>query len=380
MFAVFYEIGHRFQRRFLVGTRFLYLFVRRAVRFGELYYQIPIFRLGDAHHRFASHFLVRPESVAYVVVDKHFRERALPFVGVVACLAHIHRQACLVAESYYLVDELGRRLASVAVAGEHDVVVESPVGEKLERIVPFRAANQYYVVAVGLAYLHGAFFVDFHKPLFQFLFVLPIVRNRLVHYLVAEYHRLVLVAFGYAAPYLVEEFLTPAALEKPWVAVAVVDVVACLSAGSVVHVEYQVESCLAAPFNHVVDVLVAVLRRSESHIVLVGEKFVVQRQADGVAACGFDKHYVVLGHIIVLELFPKVGCRVGSDELAEHFVDEMRGIGVVETEHIAFRIEPVAEVCAFDEQACAVRVTEIGSVDCYELCVCRGNGEHRDGA
>ena len=79
-------------------------------------------------------------------------------------------------------------------------------------------------------------------------------------------------------------------------------------------------------------------------------------------------------------VFPKVGGSVRTDELAEHFVDEMRGIGVPETEHITFRIEPVAEVCAFDEQACAVRVTEICAVDCYELGVCRGNGEHRDGA
>lgn len=86
------------------------------------------------------------------------------------------------------------------------------------------------------------------------------------------------------------------------------------------------------------------LGRSQPHIVLVRKQFVMERQADGVGTLLLDEADVLARYIIVLECFPEVGRKVRSHQLAEHLIDETSGIGLVELEHVSFRIQPVTQV------------------------------------
>ena len=155
-------------------------------------------------------------------------------------LAHIHRQTGLVAEVDVILDGLGSGITAIAVAGVHDVVIKFPVGEHIEVGVPAGTAQQDHVVLVHLADGLNRALVERLELLVQFLLVLEVVGNRLVHQLIAENHRLVLVAGGDALPDVDEQLLAGLALKEPGIAMAVVDVVARLSAGTVVHIENQV--------------------------------------------------------------------------------------------------------------------------------------------
>ena len=161
------------------------------------------------------------------------------------------------------------------------------------------------------------------------------------------------------------------AVEQPGIAVTVVDVVACLSAGSVVHVEYEEEFRLAAPLHQAVHACKAVLPAGDAHVVFVGKELVVEGKADGVGAGALDEADVLARHVVVLELLPELGGEVGSHQLAEHLVDEVPGVGLAEAEHVSLGVEPVAQVGAHDEKLLTVGLDEVVSLDGYKL-GCRG--------
>ena len=115
------------------------------------------------------------------------------------------------------------------------------------------------------------------------------------------------------------------------------------------HVKNDIKSMLAAPSDHIVKSLEAVLICCETHVVLIGEKLVMERNADGICTGRSDEFDILLSHIIILEHLPELGSEVGTDHLPEHLVYHPRRICLLEAEHISFRIEPVAEVGTLDE-------------------------------
>ena len=253
------------------------------------------------------------------------------------------------------------------MAGVHDVVVEGPVGEHVEVGVPTCTAQQNHVILIHLADGLDRALVERLKLLVQFLLVLEVVGNRLVHQLIAENHRFVLVAGGDALPDVDEQLLAGLALKQPRIAMAVVDVVTRLTSGAVMHVENQVETLGTTPFHHRIDTGKAVLPFGEAHIVLVGEEPVVERQANGVGTLPCDETDVVTGDVVVLELTPEIGGEVRSNGLLDHQVNHPRRIGLAESEHIALGVEPVAQIGTLDIELLTVRLHQIGSFHANEL-------------
>ena len=296
---------------------------------------------------------------------------AVPAVVVVARLAHVHRDACAFGDlgvtphGTVIVDGVAER---IVVAGEHLVLAEREVVEGREVGVPLRAGEHDHVVGVrfangvGRAALHGG------EKSVKLLLVGEVAGDGLVHEVVAEDGGVVGVARGDGAPDFAVLALEPLAPEEPRVAVAVVDVRAGLPAGAVMHVEDDLEPVGAAPADGGVQAAEALRGVVGAEVVLGGEELVVEGEADGVRAGRGDEGDVGLGDVVVLEGRPEVRRLLGADELAEHLVDEVRGVALAEAEHVAFGVEPVAEVRPPDEELPAVSVDEI-CARCVDECV-----------
>ena len=267
-----------------------------------------------------------------------------------ADLSHIHRKVGAVTE----LDEVhyGRadRVSAIAVTGPHNLVIIGPVLERLEVAVPLRCAEHYDVVVVNLSYGSSHPLVKRLKKIIEILDIIKIWSYRLVDKVICQNHRLILIVPGNLLPYVAEELLRCLAFKKPRVAVAVVNVVSCLSAWSVVHIENDIETVLATPADGIVKPLEAVLGGSQSHIVLVCEELVVERDTDGVSPCRSYELNVLFCHIVVLEHLPELCSKVRTDHFTEHLVNKSCGIGLLKAEHIALRIQPVAEIGSLDEE------------------------------
>ena len=186
-----------------------------------------------------------------------------------------------------------------------------------------------------------------------------IVGNGLIHQFVAQDGGLTLITVGYLAPDLTEQLLRGLTLKEPGIAVPVVDVVASLTTGAVVHIENQVEPVGLAPAHHRVDACIAVLLARLSHIVFVCEEFIVERQTDGVGTLRGDEVDIGLRYVVVLELLPEFSRDVWSYSLLEQQVDHPGGVRTAEAEHITLRIEPVAEVRALNKQFLTVGLNQV---------------------
>ena len=135
---------------------------------------------------------------------------------------------------------------------------------------------------------------------------------------------------------------------------SVVDIVASLSTRTVVHVKYKIEVVCLAPAHHRVDALVAVFLASHAHIILIGEEFVVKGQSDGVGTLLSNEIDVGLGNVVVLELLPEFGSKVGTYGLLHHQVDHPSRVGTSETEHISLGVKPVSKIGSLYQQLLAV--------------------------
>ena len=116
------------------------------------------------------------------------------------------------------------------------------------------------------------------------------------------------------------------------------------------HVENEIKSVGAAPFHHTVYAFEAVMSRRAAHVILVREQFVMERQAYGIRSCRSYEIYVGTGDIIILESLPEIGGGILAYKLTEHFVDKPGRVGLGKTEHIPFRIKPVAKIRTTDEK------------------------------
>ena len=67
-------------------------------------------------------------------------------------LTHIHRQLCLVAEVNVTLYGIFRGRTAIAVTGVHDVIVERPVVEHIEKAVPVGTSQENDMVRVNSTY------------------------------------------------------------------------------------------------------------------------------------------------------------------------------------------------------------------------------------
>ena len=189
--------------------------------------------------------------------------------------------------------------------------------------------------------------------------ILEIRSNRLIDKVIRNDHWLILIVLCNTLPDVAEKLLGSLTLEEPRIAVAVIDIVSCLSSRGIMHVKYYIETMRTAPADHVIQSLETILIRRQTHIILVCEEFVVEWYTDGIRSLGSDELDILLGHIVVLEHLPELCSKVRADHLLEHLVDHPCRVGLLETEHISLRIKPVTEVCSLDEKGITVRLDQI---------------------
>ena len=83
------------------------------------------------------------------------------------------------------------------------------------------------------------------------------------------------------------------------------------------HVKDQVEACFPAPVHNAVYAGETVLVGGQSHIILVGEQFIMEGETDGVGSRPGDELYIFTGDIVVFECFPEFGGEVGAYHFTE---------------------------------------------------------------
>ena len=154
--------------------------------------------------------------------------------------AHVHGQIHAVAELDEMCDSLLACTSAIAMAGVHEFVVVGRVFKWCKIAVPLRTSEENDVVGIYFAdSFHAALVQRLYKGV-ERIFVFPVVWDRLIDKFVAENCGLVLVAVGNIAPNVAHQLLALLALKEPGVTIAVVDVVARLSAGCIVHVENEI--------------------------------------------------------------------------------------------------------------------------------------------
>ena len=153
---------------------------------------------------------------------------------------HIHRQIDTVSELDEVADCLFGGVAAIAVASVHDFVIVGRIFERLEIAVPLRTADEHDVIGIHLANcLHRAF-VERLEQCVERIHVFKVWGYWLIDEFIAEDYSFILVMESDFLPDIAEKSLALFALKQPGIAVTVVDIVAGLSAGCVVHVENKI--------------------------------------------------------------------------------------------------------------------------------------------
>ena len=93
----------------------------------------------------------------------------------------------------------------------------------------------------------------------------------------------------------------------------------------------------------------------------------MQRHAHGIESGRFDEVDVRFGDIDVAKLRPESGGVLRTDQPSNDSVDFRGGARPGKLEHIAFRHEPVAEVCSFDGEAFTVAADKMFPVGSNEV-------------
>ena len=278
-------------------------------------------------------------------------------------LAHIHRTVDGVAEIDVVGDGLFGGRTAVTVAGVHQLIVVGAVVQHPEKAVPVGTAQQDDVVFIYLSDGLYSLFIYRLQQLVERVAVLEIVGDGLVHQFVAQNGGLAAIAIGYLAPDIAELLLALLTFEQPGVTVSVVDVIARLSAWTVVHIQNQIQVVGLAPGDDRVDACVAILLACLSHVILVAEQLVVERQTNGVGTLIGNEVDILTCHVVILELLPELGSGVGTHGLFHHQVDHPRRVGTSETEHVTLGVQPVAQVCALNQEFLTVGLDEVVAVD-----------------
>ena len=119
----------------------------------------------------------------------------------------------------------------------------------------------------------------------KFVYIIEIWGDRLVYEIIRDNYRFILIILGDALPDVAEELLRSLAFKKPRIAVAVVDVVAGLSARGIVHIQDHIQPMPAAPSDHIIQTFESVLTGGQAHIIFVSEELVVERHTYSIRTC-----------------------------------------------------------------------------------------------
>ncbi len=127
------------------------------------------------------------------------------------------------------------------------------------------------------------------------------------------------------------------------------------------HVEDDVHVIFRGPADDAI-------HEAKAFVVAGREEFVVEGNADGIEAGVVEKLDIVLGDVGVAILIPELRSFFGTDELVDEVFNLARRLrAVVELEHVAFLLEPVAEVGAFEMERRTVGGNEVAAVGVDEL-------------
>ncbi len=282
-------------------------------------------------------------------------------------LSHKHRAAALVAKVDIRLNCRSCGVASIAMAGEHQLRVIFRVFQRLEIAVPLWGADKDHMVLVNLTNRRHSPFVEGLELGIEFILIIEICGNRLVYQFIAENHRLVLIIIRNRLPYVAELFLRLLAFKKPRIAIRIVDIVSGLTAGGIMHVKNEIKVVGATPAHHAVYPCKTILAGCKPHVVFICEEFVMKRQADCVGAGRRDIVNVCLGYIVVFKLLPEFCGFVRSDKMTEKVIDLAWRVHALEAEHVTFRIKPVAKICSDNEKLASIGLYQIMAFNLHEL-------------
>ena len=222
------------------------------------------------------------------------------------------------------------------------------------------------MVSVHLTDSSYTHLIDIFQFAVQFFHIGEVRGNGLIEKLITEDNRLILITVCNLAPNVAIQLLTRFAFKQPGISVTIIDIITSLSARSIVHIKNQIKVSFTAPFHYTVHTGKAVLSGGQSHKVLIGEEFIMEREADSVRTCVLDELYVLTGNVIVFKRFPEFGGKVGSHQLAEHFIDETGRVGLAELKHIPFRVQPVTQIGTHDKEFRTVGLNQVLPLNCYK--------------
>ena len=134
------------------------------------------------------------------------------------------------------------------------------------------------------------------------------------------------------------------------------------------HIKNKIQFVGLTPIDDTVNACIAVLRTGLPHIVFIGEEFVVEGKTDGIGTLLSNKVNIFARDIVILKLLPKEGCLVRADSLFEEQVDHPGRVRTAEAEHIALRIQPVAQIRTLDIKFLSIRLYQVGSLYSHKTC------------
>ena len=94
------------------------------------------------------------------------------------------------------------------------------------------------------------------------------------------------------------------------------------------HIENQIQTIRFAPAHDGVDAHMTVLLSCLTHIVLIGEEFIVEGQTDGVGTLRGNEVDISTGDIVIFELLPELCGEIRAYSLLEEQVDHPGRVGL----------------------------------------------------
>ena len=253
------------------------------------------------------------------------------------------------------------------MASIHYFIIKLRILERLEVTVPLSATQQNNMVIVHLADSSYPFLINIFQFTVQFFHIRKIRSDRFIEKLITENHRFILIPVCNLAPDIAIQLLAGFTFKQPRISVAIIYIITRLSTRSIMHIKNQIKIGFTAPFHNTVYTGKTILTGSQPHKVLIREKLIMEWKTNGIRTCILNKLNIFTNDIIVFESFPKLSSKVGSYQLAEHFIDKPGRIRFVKLKHIPFRIQPIAQIGTHDKEFRTIRFYQVLPLNGYKL-------------
>ena len=287
--------------------------------------------------------------VADVVFDHQSGPGSYPLIAVLAGFTHVDGKIDRIAKMNKILNVGLKGVAPVPVTCVHHLAIEFRIPENFKIAVPLCSSQKHDVVVIDRTNGGYCLFVERLQGSIQFGHIISKIGSyRLIQEIVTQNHRFILVPGSYFLPDGDKNFLTFGTGHQPGITVTVVDVVACLTTRGIMHVENQINFGFAAPVQQGIDALKSVLAGREAQVIFLCKQLVMKRQTDGIDSRTLKETDILPRDIVVLEFFPEFVCEVGTCQFPECLVNQTGRARSLETEHISFRVKPVAQINAPD--------------------------------